>query len=200
MYLVTLELDLRFIQGKRAPLSPTGCYLALKQIRGLKKKQMKLFPSISLVWVMPMLLNSWSGSTPPDSVSPTVTASWLQAESLSSLLHMVGLQCSSGSSGRKEGSVAIGFASCLFSWALTPSPPSPLPAPILCPLWFRPHFDNLKELTQKGLKVTSKFISTTILRSQKNERSTLYRIHGYQILAWASWIFWQCNSELWDLL
>lgn len=37
MYLVTLELDLRFIQGKRAPLSPTGCYLALKQIRGLKK-------------------------------------------------------------------------------------------------------------------------------------------------------------------
>lgn len=77
---------------------------------------------------------------------------------------------------------------------LAPPCPKPLPIVIQAKFWW------LKELTQKGLKATSKFISTTILRSQKNEINTLHRIHCYQILPWASWIFWLCNSERWDLL
>lgn len=72
---------------------------------------------------------------------------------------------------RKEVRVfLIGFAACVFfSWALT-FPPHPHPLHSL--LQFRPSFDDWMSL--QGLKVTSKFRSTTTLKSWKKERSTLH--------------------------
>lgn len=73
-------------------------------------------------------------------------------------------------------------------------PPTPLPIAIQAKFWW------LNELTYKVWKslVSSEAPLHWRAERKKEVHCTIIGIHSYQTLASASWIFWQCNPELWD--